>query len=127
MKHVSYHVNPRSGGRGVVGEGLKKTKKKEETRRKDKSRQKKERMERKEQRERGEKARTCRYESGGRKQRNQRDKAGVRAIGSHVADILVSLSSVPTEATYMNPDASSDFMVSLESNEHNTVLSWHQT
>lgn len=42
-------------------------------------------------------------------------------IGSNVA---LSLTSLPGETTYM--DTSSDFMVILESNEHNTVQSWHQ-
>lgn len=65
---------------------------------------------------------------GERKDRRQRKKkAGERKLGSHVAHILVSLSSVPRETTYMNPEISSDFMVTLESNERNTVLSWHQT
>lgn len=58
---------------------------------------------------------------------SRRDKEGERAIGSHAADILVPLSSGPGETTYMNSKTSSDFMVTLESNEHNTLLSWHWT
>lgn len=58
---------------------------------------------------------------------SRRDKEGERAIGSHAADILVPLSSGPGETTYMNCKTSSDFMVTLESNEHNTLLSWHWT
>lgn len=72
--------------------------------------------------ERGKHAGTC-----GRGQRKQRDKEGERAIGSLAADVRVSLSSAPGQTTYMNPETPSDFIVSLESNEHNTVLPWHCT
>lgn len=42
--------------------------------------------------------------SGGRKSRE-------RATGSRAADILVSLSLMPGESTYMDPETSSNFMV----------------
>lgn len=77
--------------------------------------------------EKGEEVRkreTCRRRGGGeeRGQRKRRDKGGERAD-----EIPVSLSSVPGETTYMNPETSSDFMVTLESNEHNTLLQWLRT
>lgn len=52
---------------------------------------------------------------------SQRDKE-LKVIRSHAAVTLVSLSSTSRETTYMNPETSSDFMVSLKSNEHNIVL-----
>lgn len=71
---------------------------------------------------------TCRRGGAGvggfeeRGQRKRRDKGG-----EQVDEIPVSLSSVPGETTYMNPETSSDFMVTLESNEHNTLLQWLRT
>ena len=80
--------------------------------------------------EKGEEVRkreTCRRGGGGgggeeRGQGKRRDKGGERAD-----EIPVSLSSVPGETTYMNPETSSDFMVTLEPNEHNTLLQWLRT
>lgn len=53
--------------------------------------------------------------SGEIKQANGRYESGI-------ADIPVSLSSAPGETTYMDPRTSSDFMVALESNEHNNFF-----
>lgn len=126
MKHVSYPVNPCSRGRGGVCEGEIEIGKERGNGEEEREVEEEEGREKKETELR--KRETCRLGGrGGMKERVQRKQKdnGERAIGSHAADIPLSLSSVPGETTYMDPETSSDFMVSLESNEHNTVLPWH--
>lgn len=56
----------------------------------------------------------------------RRDKERQRVIGSRAADIPVSLTSAPGENTFINPEPSSDFMVTLEYNTHNTLPPRHR-
>ena len=79
---------------------------------------------REEEEKRGEKAASTVGKKGGK--RRQRDKERQRVIGSRAADIPVSLTSAPGETTFINPEPSSDFMVTLEYNAHNTLPPRHR-